>query len=245
MLPEVCKKFWKESFIDPFVKTDRQKGIAPPPFELPFDEENLIALPNPKKLNFNSFDLSNFIENRRTVRNYADSPLSLDELSFLLWATQGLTKNLSDERSLRTVPSAGARHAFETLLLINNVQNLKNGLYRYVVSKHKLMPLNFDKEKIENLISAFRNINLVINAAVTFLWICVPERMCWAFGARGYRYILLDAGHVCQNLYLAAEAVDCGCCAIGAFDDEEMNIVLKFDDKDYFLPYAATIGKKC
>ena len=245
MIPDICKKFWNESFINPFDKTDRQKGVKPPPFELPFDEDNLIELPNPKNLEFKNFNLTDFIENRRTVRNYSKNPLSLDELSFLLWATQGLTKKLSDERSLRTVPSAGARHAFETLLLVNNVENLNNGLYRYVVSKHKLLPLNFEKQDIENLIAAFRNINLVINAAVTFLWVCAPERMCWAFGARGYRYILLDAGHVCQNLYLAAEAIDCGCCAIGAFDDEEMNLVLKLADKNFFLPYAATIGKKC
>jgi len=244
MLPEICIKFWKDSFIDPFDKTDQQKGVPAPLSELPFDESNLIDLPEPQKLNFNSFNLSNFIENRRTIRKYADKSLSLNEFSFLLWATQGLTKNLSDERSLRTVPSAGARHAFETVLLINNVNGISSGLYRYIFSKHKLLPLNFDKSEIENLISAFRNINLVANCAAVFLWIAAPERMTWKFNERGLRYLLLDAGHVCQNLYLAAEAVDCGCCAIGAFDDEEINAVLKLNESEQFLAYAASIGKK-
>ena len=243
MLPEICKTFWNDSFIDPFEKTDQQKGVPTPLFELPFDEINLIELPNPQDLKFRSFDLSAFIDNRRTIRKYAEKPLSINELSFLLWATQGLTKNLSDERSLRTVPSAGARHAFETVLLINNVDGLKHGLYRYIVSKHKLLPLDFNKEEIENLVLGFRNINLIASSAVTFLWICVPERMTWKFNARGFRYLLLDAGHICQNLYLAAEAVDCGCCGIGAFDDEEVNAVLKFDESGHFLAYAASIGK--
>ena len=243
MLPEICKKFWCDSFIDPFDKTDQQNGLPVPIGEIPFDETALIDLPNSQSLKFNSFDLSNFIDNRRTIRKYENKPVSLDELSFLLWATQGLTKTMSDERSLRTVPSAGARHGFETVLLVNKVDGLENGVYRYIVSQHKLLPLNFNIEKIEDLISGFRNINLVANSAVTFLWIAVPERMTWKFNARGYRYLLLDAGHICQNLYLAAEAIDCGCCGIGAFDDEEVNMILKLDENEYFLTYAASIGK--
>jgi len=244
MIPEICKKFWNDSFIDPFDKTDQQKGTQAPSAEIPFDEAVLINLPDPKKLKFCSFDLSDFIENRRTIRKYADKSISLDELSFLLWATQGLTKNMSDERSLRTVPSAGARHAFETVILVNKVSGLKRGIYRYIVSQHKLLPLNFTNNTIEDLISGFRNINLVANSAVTFLWIAVPERMTWKFNARGYRYLLLDAGHICQNLYLAAEAVECGCCGIGAFDDEEVNMILKLDESECFLTYAASVGKK-
>ncbi len=244
MLPEICKKFWNDSFIDPFDKTDQQQGVQAPSAEIPFDETALLNLPEPQKLKINSFDLSNFIKDRRTIRKYADKPVSLDELSFLLWATQGLTKEMSDERSLRTVPSAGARHAFETVLLVNNVNGLERGVYRYIVSQHKLLPLNFTSEKIEDLISGFRNINLVANSAVTFLWIAVPERMTWKFNARGYRYLLLDAGHICQNLYLSAEAVECGCCGIGAFDDEEVNMILKLDESECFLAYAASVGKK-
>ena len=243
MLSGICKTFWNDSFIDPFEKTDQQKGVPTPLSELPFDEINLIELPNPQDLKYSSFDLSEFIDNRRTIRKYAEKSLSINELSFLLWATQGLTKKLSDERSLRTVPSAGARHAFETVLLINNVNDLKSGLYRYIVSRHKLLQLDFNKDEIENLVLGFRNINLVASSAVTFLWICVPERMTWKFNERGLRYLLLDAGHICQNLYLAAEAVDCGCCAIGAFDDEEVNAVLKLDESGQFLAYAASIGK--
>ena len=243
MIPEICKKFWYDSFIDPFDKTDQQKGLPVPIGEIPFDEIALIDLPNPKNLKFNSFDLSNFIDNRRTVRKYENKPISLSELSFLLWATQGLAKNMSDERSLRTVPSAGGRHAFETVILVNRVEGLERGIYRYIVSKHKLLALDFGNEEIEDLISGFRNINLLANSAATFLWIALPERMTWKFNERGYRYLLLDAGHICQNLYLAAEAVDCGCCGIGAFDDEEVNKVLKLDENECFLAYAASVGK--
>jgi len=68
--------------------------------------------------------------------------------------------------------------------------------------------------------------------------------MAWRYGERGYRYLFLDAGHVCQNLYLASENIDCGTCAIGAFHDDELNKLLNINGKDQFVIYAATVGKK-
>ena len=70
------------------------------------------------------------------------------------------------------------------------------------------------------------------------------KRMRWRYGERGVRFIHLDAGHVCQNLYLAAEAINSGVCAIAAFDDIEVNTLLNIDGESVFTTYIATVGKK-
>lgn len=85
---------------------------------------------------------------------------------------------------------------------------------------------------------------MVKNSAVTFFWAAVTYRMGWRYGERGYRYLFLDAGHVCQNLYLAAEAVGCGVCAIAAFEDDTLNQLLGLDGVEQFAVYVATAGRK-
>ena len=147
------------------------------------------------------------------------------------------------ERSFRTVPSAGARHAFETLILCNTIEGLEPNVYRYVASQHSLISLSLEANCIDILIDGFRNIILPTTSAATFMWICIPARMTWKFGERGYRYLLMDAGHMCQNLYLASESIGCGACAIGVFDDEEINTHLGLDGTSQFLAYASSVGK--
>ena len=80
--------------------------------------------------------------------------------------------------------------------------------------------------------------------AVTFIWVAASDRMTWRYCERGYRYILLDAGHVCQNLYLSAESIGCGVCAVGAYDDDIINKLLGLDGRSEFVIYIAAAGKK-
>ena len=237
--------FWQKTYIDQIEGTPQQNNEPTPPFELPFDSDSPnIPLPSPDSLSLSTSDLRELISQRRTLRTYSREPLSLQELSFLLWATQGIQKTAAGERSFRTVPSAGARHAFETRILCNMVEGLDPGVFRYVPSQHSLVSLAFEGARAETLIDGFRNIILPTTSAVTFMWICIPERMTWKFGERGYRYLLMDAGHICQNLYLAAESIECGACAIGVFDDEEVNTSLGLDGTSQFLAYAASVGKR-
>jgi SagB-type dehydrogenase family enzyme len=84
----------------------------------------------------------------------------------------------------------------------------------------------------------------VESSAVTFIWVAIVDRMKWRYDVRGYRYLHLDAGHVCQNLYLASESIQCGVCALAAFDDDEINQVLGLDGKQQFVIYVAPVGKK-
>ena len=181
-----------------------------------------------------------------------------------MWSTQGIRNedlekirlNISGEKeieeinkilktvTLRNVPSAGARHAFETYLLINRVEGVESGLYRYIATRHKLLEISTESDLSAKLKKAAYNQSMVVKCAVTFIWVANTYRMTWRYGERGYRYLHLDAGHVCQNLYLSAENIACGVCAIAAFHDDEFNELLGLDGLKQFVIYLATVGKK-
>lgn len=202
----------------------------------------IINLPEPDFFDEQQVNFLEMIELRTTIRHYSDKSMSLKDLSYLLWCTQGV-KMVVEKGSLRNVPSAGARHAFETYLLVNNVEGLEKGIYRFLAIEHKLLAIKVDESLLDEAIPAFLNQKTIANAAVTFIWVAVAERMVWRFGERGYRYLLLDAGHICQNLYLAGQNVNCGTCAIAAFDDDAVNRFLNLDGEELFVAYAATVGK--
>ncbi len=219
--------------------------VPQPPLELACPPgAKLIELPAPPTLHIPAIDLRTAIEQRRTVRNYNPMALTLEELAFLLWCTQGVKLITARPVTKRTVPSAGSRHAFETYLLCNRVEGLTPGLYRYAAIEHALLAVDHDPAVAEKLTLACGDQNQVRTSAVTFTWVAVVERMRWRYCERGYRYLHLDAGHVCQNLYLAAEAVGCGVCAIAAYDDDEVNAVLGIDGEEMFAIYLASLGKK-
>ncbi len=219
--------------------------VPQPPLELACPPgAKLVALPAPASLHIPPIDLRTAIEQRRTVREYSSQPLALEELAFLFWCTQGLKQITKRPVTKRTVPSAGSRHAFETYLLCNRVQGLAPGLYRYAAIDHALQEVDMGPEVNEKLTQASSGQDQVRTSAVTFVWAAVVERMYWRYSDRGYRYLHLDAGHVCQNLYLAAEAIGCGVCAIAAYNDDEVNAVLGIDGEEIFAIYMASLGKK-
>jgi SagB-type dehydrogenase family enzyme len=145
---------------------------------------------------------------------------------------------------VRNVPSAGGRHAFETYLLINRVKGVQPGLYRYLAFSHSLSPINTICGIVDRIMAACLGQAFVRSSAVTFIWSAVIYRMAWRYSERAYRLVHLDAGHVCQNLYLAGEQIGCGTCAIGAFDDQQMADVIGIDGVEEFVVYCATVGKK-
>jgi len=223
----------------------QSQGVPIPPLELPLPPDaRLVDLPAPGEIDLPVIDLRSVIEGRRSLRKYAQQPLTLAELSFLLWATQGVKIVTPRPATLRNVPSAGARHAFETYLLANRVDGLAPGLYRFAALDHKLVTVDLTADVAERTVQACADQHMVGQAAVSFIWVAVVARMVWRYSERSYRYLHLDAGHVCQNLYLAAEAVGCGMCAIAAFDDDLLNQVVGADGEDQFAIYAASLGKK-
>lgn len=212
-----------------------------PPIEARLPKGGAIdPLPKPEAI---ATDLRRIIEGRTSVRTYQTTPLSKVELSYLLWCTQGV-KEVDYGHTFRTVPSAGARHALETILLVNRVEGLSPGLYRYRPLKHAIEDYALVETASGEVTQACFQQAFVAHSAATFIWVAIPGRMTWRYDQRGYRYLFLDAGHVCQNLYLAAESIGCGACAVAAYDDDRMNEILGLDGVNAFVIYLASVGKK-
>jgi len=225
--------------------SDQRLGRPQPPLQWPHDPcAELVPLPRPAQMNVARVDLTEAIERRCSVREYAETPLALAELSYLLWCTQGVRRVVGRQVTFRTVPSAGARHALETFVLANRVGDLPAGLYRFLAIDHMLLPVRREPQLAEQAVAACLGQHFVASAAAALFWAADVYRMSWRYGERGYRYLLLDAGHVCQNLYLAAEAIGCGACAIGAFDDDAVTELLGLDGVNQLPLYAASVGRK-
>lgn len=224
--------------------SDQMKGLPRPPLELPPEPgARIITLPKPSEISTRPVDLRTAIENRKSVRTYADTPLTLEELALLLWCTQGVRSIVEHEYTFRNVPSAGARHAIETYLCVNRVAGLTPGLYRYLPLEHSLVEVNVEPGISDRITAACLHQRFIRESAVTFLWTAVAYRMTWRYGERGYRYLHLDAGHVSQNLYLSAQLIECGVCSIGAFDDEAIVRELGIDGERHFIVFMASLGK--
>jgi len=207
----------------------------------------LVSLQAVGKIEPPDISLKQAIEQRRSVRKYSDKPISMDELSFLLWSASWARDFRSNEKmeiTLRNVPSAGARHPLETYVDIRNVVGIKPGLYYYHPIKHCLVLLDESAEKATQIYEACMRQEMLKTSAVNIILSAVPYRTVWRYGQRGYRYLYLDAGHVGQNIHLAAEAIDGGACMIGAYLDEAMNEAIGVDGVEEFVIYIASIGKK-
>ncbi len=226
-------------------ETDQQRGGPQPPLQLSVpDQAKLVDLVPPEAFSVGDVPLKQAIAHRRSRRRFADSPLTLEELSFLLWATQGVQRVLKDGyATLRTVPSAGARHPFETYLLVQRVEGVDGGLYRYLALEHKLCAMGEVARLGEQVTDACLGQTFVGQAAVVLAWVAVPYRTEWRYGARSHKVIALDAGHVCQNLYLACEAIGAGTCAIGAYHQTKTDKLLGLDGNEAFSVYLAPVGK--
>jgi SagB-type dehydrogenase family enzyme len=232
---------WREFLT---LETDQKKKLPPLPAQKPCPADaRLFDLPSPESLDLGTMPLAEAIRRRQSRRKYGAEPLTLAELSFLLWAVQGVTTVDGDsQRSHRTVPSGGGRHPFETYLLANRVVELPPALYRYLPVDHKLCTVQEGAGLVEGVHEGLRR-QYVKDSAVTFVWTVIPYRTEWRYSVVAHKVIALDAGHVCQNLYLAAEAIGAGMCAIAAYDQEKLDAALGVDGRDEFAIYAATLGK--
>lgn len=223
----------------------QEEGVPLPPLESePPEGAELIPVTPAEQLRFPGADLRTMVEARRTLRAYADIPLTFDELSYMLWFTAGVQRIIPGKTTVRTVPAAGGKHSIDTYMMIQRVEGLRPGIYRYYPTKAALYCQTADDEIGPKLMDATRGQKQVLESAVTFIWAAVYERFFWRYVERGYRYVHLDAGHICQNLYLAATQLDCGVCAIAAFRDEDVNALIDADGEEKFAIYLASVGKR-
>jgi SagB-type dehydrogenase family enzyme len=223
-------------------KTDQEKGIPVPAQEKPVPPGTLtIGLPTANTFQIGAMPLIEALRSRRSRRKFTDDALSLEELSFLLWATQGVAER-SPRRSLRTAPSAGARHALETYLFLPRVTDVAPGIWRYQAFDHAIVLLRTGTDLAAQVHEALMEQSY--GAAAIFMWTAIPYRMEWRYAPVAHKLIALDAGHVCENLYLACESIGCGTCAIGAYNQEAMDAFLGIDGEEEFALYAAPVGRR-
>lgn len=180
------------------------------------------------------------LRKRRSVRAYKEGSLTQDDLSQMLWATQGITDRVHDHE-LRTAPSAGALYPIETYLCINRVDGIKPGLYHYNIRNHSL-DLVKAGDASKAIGKAALDQKIAEKAAVVFIWSALFQRSKWKYLQRAYRYIFLDAGHLAQNLALSAEALGLGSCQIAAIYDDEMNELLGIDGTEESVIYLSSVG---
>ncbi len=177
---------------------------------------------------------------RRSRRNFTYDPMKREELSQLLWAAAGITGDASG-LPLRTVPSAGGLYPIETYVAVNRVHGMEPGIYHFFPPGNTLELLR-KGDYSKAVAHAALDQKMASTAAVVFIWTAVMERAKWKYRQRAYRYVYLDAGHVGQNLALAAEGMGLGCCAIGALYDEEVNELVGADGEEETVVYMTCVG---
>lgn len=232
--------------------TDQQQKL---PFPLPVKPgkgTERISLPLGFQDVVQDRNLLMLLKSRESLRSYTQEALSCKELSFLLWATQGIRyfAGRMQQVTFRNVPSAGSRHPLETYVFISRVEGIKPGIYHYLPSGHFLELWEDTEDYQEELAEALCGQKFAACAPVTFVWSVIPYRTEWRYGRKAHKYMLIDAGHVCENLYLACEAIGCGTCAIGAYDQDKLDELLGFaggpsgEKECEFALYAASVGKR-
>ncbi|MEW5733881.1 MAG: SagB/ThcOx family dehydrogenase [Thermodesulfobacteriota bacterium] len=184
--------------------------------------------------------LSALLLRRRSIRRFSSRPLAFSQLSTLLWAAAGI-REIASGHAFRTAPSAGALYPIETYIAVKNVEGLEAGLYHYFAPAHcveRLEAGDFSRA----VAAAALDQRMCLSAACTFLFSAVFFRSKWKYRQRAYRYIYIDAGHMAQNLALAAVSLDLGTCAIGAIYDDEADALLDLDPESESVIYMTAAG---
>lgn len=236
-------KFGDDAGVDEDYATDQELKRPQPPLAKAPMADSAIDLP----ADFQSLPIDNdflhIINTRRSHRVYTGEAMSLLQLSYLLWCTQGV-QSLRGKAyaTLRTVPSGGARHPFECYMAIRNVDGLAEGLYHYLPMTHQIEFLGCP-EDIGLLISrSLCEQDWACRANVVFYYSCVYYRAEWRYGIWAHSPILIDSGHVTENLYLAATSIGLGGCAIAAVDPEAANVPFGLDGAEESIFYAMPVG---
>jgi len=233
-----------DPYEDSFQSDQELKRPQPPLVKAPMSaQENWVYL----NRDFSGLEMKNdlvsLIRDRRSARIYTQEEMTLDQLSFLLWATQGV-KGIRGKAyaTLRTVPCGGARHEFETYLLVRKVTGLKPGAYHYLPMEHALEFLH-EVEDLDNVVTeTLSGQSWASKANVVFYWSMVAYRCEWRYGIYAHRPALMDAGHVGQNLYLGCTGLGLGCCAIAAFAHEKCCEVFGIDGEEEYIVYTVPVG---
>ena len=199
--------------------------------------EGEMALPQPVTLG--TVSIEETLLRRSSIRDYNDQSLSLEDVSQLLWASQGVTR---PEWGGRTAPSAGGTYPLEVYIVVSDrgVSDLESGIYNYIPARHTLLLVESGDKSSELAVAALDQ-EWVADARINIVIAAVFERTTERYGDRGNRYVYMEAGHADQNIYLQAAALDLGTVVIGAFHDDQVHRLLGLPDEQKPL-YIASVG---
>jgi SagB-type dehydrogenase family enzyme len=202
------------------------------------DKKAKCILPEPRTKG--GVTVEEAIAKRRSRRNFLRTSLSVHDLSQILWAAYGIIKSsVFINKSYKTAPSAGATYPLEIYAIIGSVIDLPAGIYKYHPLEHNITKL-VEGDIRKALCRAAFDQEMIEKAAFCLVYAAVYERCTAHYGERGYtRYVGMDVGHSAQNVYLQAEALGLGTCAIGAFNDELVTTVLELPENEeplYIMP---------
>ena len=234
------------SFKDVMIESDQSKGIDPPPFSktitgkvinLPAYEGELVTP-----------DYMELLDTRRSLREYSSMPMTQAELAFMLWSAQGVQQYRGKVATFRPVPSGGARHPFETYIAVQSVEGLEPGLYRYLplenvgekaVAIERLGNIEDYADKITAMLAGQA---WASKAPVILLYTCVPYRAEWRYDWAAHRVVLIDLGHLGQNVMLSAVALGLGSCCMAAYNQQLCDELLGIDGLNEYTVYAISVG---
>jgi SagB-type dehydrogenase family enzyme len=221
----------------------RMDWNAQPAWFKTYPDAPRVALPEPAlgPPGSHDQDLFEVLRRRRSVRAYAPPPLGLDELSALLWAAAGVTAR-QHGFAFRTAPSAGGLYPIEHYVAAHHVDGLDPGIYHYAVLEGALELVAGGDVRLP-LAHAALDQRIAADADAVFVWTAVLARSRWKYGQRFVRYVLLDAGHIAQNVAPAAVALGLGTCQIAAFFDDEAAALLGVDPDEEPVLYMTTVGR--
>lgn len=199
--------------------------------------------PLPRAIDLNKISLGKIMRFRHSEREFSKRDVSLSDLSSLLFYTAGLKNLRSNDSGNRFYPSAGARYPNEVYPVIFNVEEQKMGIYHYHLRTHSLEYM-WDFPNFEKIILSTFNQEWINKASLLLAITAVFGRTTMKYEDRGYRHVLVDTGHFCQNIYLICEALGLGCCSIGGFIDDKLNSLLDVDGQEESVIIVVAIGTK-
>ncbi len=238
------KEFMENTSYPDFSTFDMILRVPEPPPENSVPEDaKIIKLPSPKRIKFPEVSARDALEHWEPVEFFSRSSMTLKELSFLLWCMQGVKTVRDRETVIRNVPSSGRRYPINTYFVAGEVEGIPTGLYQYIPSKHQIALLREDSDLPFAMGTASMNFKMITRAPVTFIWTAVPYRSVWALGNRGYRSVMIEAGHICQALIMASASIEYIVHPIDLFHDAMIIQLTGIDPESEWPLYIAAVGK--
>lgn len=218
------------------------KNFIPPIFKKYTTQK--IALP--KDFEKSNMNVEDAIKKRASWRDFSGN-IDMKEVSKVLYYANGFRELVDTDLGIlqkTNAPSAGSRHPIEVYTILQRVDGIADGIYHYDNENHLLEVISESLPEENELFKIYNNQNNLAKANIILFMTSIHRRTSWKYGPRAYRFIHLDAGHIGQNLYLIAEAMGLGCCAVGGWNDESTNGLLKIDGIRELVVYSVVVGKK-